>query len=378
MKIPRTPPRPGVRDRLVAAKAALADALVERDDEADLALTALVAREHALLVGPPGTAKSLLLDAVARLVDGKSFTCLLTRFTLPEELFGPVSLAGLKEDRYARVTAGRLPEADVAFVDEVFKASGAVLNTLLRLLNERTFDAGGGPRPVPLRLCVAASNEWPSTTDGGGRELAAVFDLFLFRKAVRPVATAAGRSRLLWAVGHAPAFAHTLTPAEVDQAYAEATALPWTADGKEALEEVLRLLAREGVRPGDRRQRKAVTAARAAAYLAGAESVGPEHLEILRHVLWADPDGEPAACARIIAAVADPPGMRAAALLAEAEEVADAADPRDLAAAATAAAKLAEVERRLSALAGDPRGARAHAHVRERLRRLKLASIGVA
>ena len=213
MKTARPPARPSVRDKFAAARAELAAALVERDDEVDLVLTALVAREHALLVGPPGTAKSLLLEGVARFVAGNRFTCLLTKFTLPEELFGPVSLAGLREDRYVRVTAGKLPEADVAFVDEVFKASSAILNTLLRLLNERTFDDGSGAaRAVPLRLCVAASNGWPGADGGGGKELAAVFDRFLFRKEVRPVATNEGRGRLLWADGHAPAFAHTVTP----------------------------------------------------------------------------------------------------------------------------------------------------------------------
>ena len=131
----------------------------------------------------------------------------------------------------------------------MFKASSAILNTLLRLLNERTFDDGSGAaRPVPLRLCVAASNGWPGAADGGGRDLAAVFDRFLFRKEVKPVATAEGRGRLLWAAGHAPAFAHTVTPEEVDRAHAEAVALPWSAAAKEALEEVLRALAREGGR----------------------------------------------------------------------------------------------------------------------------------
>ena len=98
---------------------------------------------------------------------------------------------------------------------------------------------------MPLRLCVAASNGWPGADGGGGKELAAVFDRFLFRKEVKPVATSEGRGRLLWADGHAPAFAHTVTPDEVDRAHAEAAALPWSAAAREALEEVLRSLARE-------------------------------------------------------------------------------------------------------------------------------------
>ena len=93
-------------------------------------------------VGPPGCAKSLLLDALMRWLSGRRFSVLLNRFTVPEEVLGPVSLSALKADRYVRVTAGKLPEADFAFLDEVWKASSAILNTLLKILNERVYDAG--------------------------------------------------------------------------------------------------------------------------------------------------------------------------------------------------------------------------------------------
>jgi len=122
--------------------------------------TALVAGEHLLLVSPPGCAKSLLLDSLLAAAGGSKFSILLTKFTVPEEVFGPISLVGLKEDRFRRVTTGRLPEADFAFVDEVFKASSAILNTLLGILNERAFDAGDGvARPVRMvaKSCCVAS-----------------------------------------------------------------------------------------------------------------------------------------------------------------------------------------------------------------------------
>src|SRR5262249_21068596 len=94
----------------------------------------------------------------------------------PGRLAGPISIAGLKEDRYRRVTTGKLPEADLAFLDEIFKASSAILNTLLRLLNERVFENGDGPFvKVPLKLAVAAANEWPQSQEGG-KELGALFD----------------------------------------------------------------------------------------------------------------------------------------------------------------------------------------------------------
>src|SRR5205807_4910483 len=144
-----------------------------------------------------------------------------------------------------------------------------------------------------------------------------------------------------------------------------ALALPWSAEAREALEVVLRELAREGVQPGDRRQFKSVAAAQAFAYLCGADRVEPEHLEILASVLWDDPQEQPEKVARVIGKVANPVGMRVNGLLMECEQVLAAADVRDLAQAATAAAKLAVIDKQLGALKGDGRMDRARAYVRD-------------
>src|SRR5436190_10415799 len=117
MKIATTEASP-LQEKFAATRGELAAALIERDEEIDLVLTALVAQEHVLLVGSPGTAKSLLLDSVMSWMAGRKFTILFTKFTTPEEVFGPISVAGLKEDRYRRLTAGKLPEADGCFADE--------------------------------------------------------------------------------------------------------------------------------------------------------------------------------------------------------------------------------------------------------------------
>jgi len=258
-----------VQQKFARTRQELAASLIERDDEVDVVLTALIAQEHPLLVGPPGTAKSLLLDSLARWLDGRVFTALLTRFSQMEDLFGPISLQGLKEDRYHRVTTGKLPEAELVYLDEIYKASSAILNTLLRILNERVFDAGEGKlMPVPLKICIASSNEWPHHFEGG-KELAAVHDRFLLRKSVRPIATASGRQRLLWQRDHTPKLSTSITPAELDQARQEAQHLPWTDEAREALQSILRELQREGIQPGDRRQFKSVLAFQAFAYLCG-------------------------------------------------------------------------------------------------------------
>lgn len=373
MKLLRPITADHVQEKFATARRELSTSLIEREEEIDLVLTALIAHEHVLLVGPPGTGKSLLLDAVMRWMNSRKFSILLTKFTCVEEVMGPISLSALKEDRYRRVTTNRLPEAQVCFIDEIWKASSAILNTLLKVLNERVFENDGEALAVPLRLAVAKSNEWPAPETG--KELSALLDRFLIRKTVRPIITSAGRQRLLWHTDHTPRLSAGITLDEVDHAHTAAMTLPWSTEAKEALEAILRELHREGVVPGDRRQFKSVAAARAFAYLEGASAVEPDHLGVLAHVLWDAPEEQPQRAAQVIAKIANPAGMRVSALLLETEQVLAAADVRNLAQAATAAAKLAEIDRQFASMRGNGRLDRARAYVKDALKKLKLASI---
>lgn len=169
--------------RLREAIASAAQGLVERESVTEAIALCAVAGEHLLLIGPPGTAKSEAARRMAATLGGSYFEYLLGRFTEPSELFGPIDLRRLREGVVETETTGMLPEADLAFLDEVFLGSTAILNTLLGILNERTFRRGSTRRACPLRLCIGASNALP---DEGN--LAAFADRFLVRLFLDPVA----------------------------------------------------------------------------------------------------------------------------------------------------------------------------------------------
>jgi MoxR-like ATPase len=217
-----------------------------------------------LLIGPPGTAKSELarrLHTVFR--GGRYFERLLTRFTVPEELFGPLSIQALEEDRYERHTDGFLPTASIAFIDEVFKANSAILNALLTLLNEREFDNGAGRMRCPLISVLGATNEVPED------EVAdAFFDRFLLRLPVAAVSQEGFAALLQVAKGQAwavPADALTLDAAALAQLAADAASVGLPGTLLELLGELRQHLATQSIAVSDRRWVKITALLRVAA-----------------------------------------------------------------------------------------------------------------
>jgi MoxR-like ATPase len=154
----------------------LKTSFVERGEVIDLIALALVAGEHLFLYGPPGTAKSALIRRFAQAVHGRYFEYMLTRFSEPNELFGPIDIARLREGVVATVTTGMLPEAEFAFLDELFNANSAILNNLLTVLNERIYRRGAETHQLPLLSLFSASNHLPEDD-----ALKALFDRFLLR-----------------------------------------------------------------------------------------------------------------------------------------------------------------------------------------------------
>src|SRR3954451_5304143 len=149
---------------------------VQRDEVIDLIALALVAGEHLFLYGPPGTAKSALIRHFARAVQGRYFEYMLTRFSEPNEIFGPIDIGKLREGTMMTVTKGMLPEAEFVFLDELFNANSAILNNLLTVLNERIYRRGIESHRLPLLSLFSASNHLPEDD-----ALMALFDRFLLR-----------------------------------------------------------------------------------------------------------------------------------------------------------------------------------------------------
>lgn len=240
------------------------------------------------MLGPPGTAKSMLAKEVCRRLGGRYFEWLLTKFTTPEEIFGPMSLAALEEGRYERVVAGKLPEAEVAFLDEIFKANSAILNALLTVLNERVFHQGTSAMNVPLLSLFAASNELPEED-----ELGALYDRFLLRFTVGYIEQDFRFARLLRMTDNPSSEVTVLERRDLAE-LREAAKRVTVPDGVLAdIIDVRRQLTKEGVVASDRRYRLSVRVLRAAAVLDGREQVTHGDLRWLSHILWTDPEDQP-------------------------------------------------------------------------------------
>ena len=283
--------------------------LFERRDEIEGLMLALLSRQHLMLVGPKGAAKSMMIRMLTHSIEGaRYFERLLTRFTLPDELFGPVSISALKQDRFSRLTRGYLPEAHFAFLDEIWKANSSILNSLLALINERLFYNDGEVLQCPLETMMGASAELPQE-----EALSALYDRFLLRYRVNYIAED-GHLLEMMADNRPPVLQARITLEEIQGAREAVTSVEFDRPLLEAVAKIRRLLIAEGFTLSDRRYKESLTVVRAKAWLQGRTYAVEDDLQVLANILWDDPATEPVVRG-IVLDVANPHDKRARELM---------------------------------------------------------------
>lgn len=271
------------QEKLKKLREELKQLFLERGEVIDGALAALLSAHHLLIIGPPGTAKSMLADELCRRIEGANyFQWLLTRFTTPEEIFGAVSLKALEQDDYRRVTHRKLPEAHIAFLDEIFKANSSILNSILTLINERIFHNGKEIAKVPLLTLFGASNELPEE-----EELTALYDRFLLRFVVGYIAEDFRFLRML--ESQIQSDRTTLTFGELTELQNQARQVAIPPYVYRGIADIRRELNKKNIQASDRRYRQSLALLQAHAFLEGQSEVQEKNLFFLEHVLWRDP-----------------------------------------------------------------------------------------
>ena len=268
--------------KLEGIRQALNAKYVERENVVEGILVALLSRQHMLMIGPAGTAKSALSVELAEIVQGTTyFQWLLTRFSTPEEVFGPLSLKDLEKGIYKRNTISKMPEANLVFLDEIFKANSAILNSLLTLINERIFYNDATPVRVPLISVIGASNEYPEEGDG----LEALFDRFLLRFELDYIVDETNFLSMMKATGQKQAMP-SMTVGELIHLQFLTDIVTVPEEVYETLTEIRKELFDEGIRPSDRRFKQSLSLLKAKALLNQRQVVEVSDIVILENVLW--------------------------------------------------------------------------------------------
>lgn len=259
----------------------------EREDEISGALLAVMSGEHILLLGPPGTAKTLMASKICEAIEGGNFFYyLLTRFSTPEELFGPLSLKALENDEFKRKVEGCLPTAHIALLDEIFKANSSILNSLLTVLNEKKFHNGKEIINTPLVSVFGASNELPEEDES----LEALYDRFLFRYSVNYVQHKQNFNELVFDETEDFEPSTKLNLNQVNELRKNAKNLPVDQDVKVIIDDLREELQASNIFISDRRWKKIVNVLRVASAANGNESVNRFMLILLQHMLWDRPE----------------------------------------------------------------------------------------
>lgn len=272
-------------EKLKAVISELKSRFYERDELIEGAICAILTSNHVIIIGPPGTAKSQLAnDLCSRITGANYFQWLLTKFTTPEEIFGSISLKGLENDEYRRVTTNKLPESHIAFLDEIFKSSSSILNSLLTVINERVYFNGTEKINTPLITLFGASNELPTDED----ELDALYDRFLVRFVVGYIEEDFRFLKMIQG-GDDKNEPTTFSLQELSKLKEKVIRVEIPQAVYKILLRIRKELNAKGISLSDRRYKSSISLIKARAFINGREMAKEEDVKILENVLWKDP-----------------------------------------------------------------------------------------
>jgi MoxR-like ATPase len=274
-----TPAEQAAINKCQTIMAKLREVFVEREEIIEAEFINALCKQHMILIGPPGTAKSAVIECFCKSMTGwKYFAWQLTKYSVPEELFGPYSLAALKNDQFLRKIDGKLPQAHIVYIDEVFNANSSILNALNSSMNERTFEG----KNIPLQSLYGATNFQPEDSI-----LVAFFDRFLFRFIIEDIHESRNFEYMLQSVPFTLSPDEMLTEAEITllQNKVPQIKIDYLFPMIAQLRGLLKI---EQIEPSSRRFKWALSALQACALLNGHEKVIDEDLFILKNILWTD------------------------------------------------------------------------------------------
>ena len=305
-----------MKERFEQLLAEMNRGIYEKETEIALSLLAALAGESVILLGPPGVAKSMVARQLKTAFrDAQSFEYLMSRFSTPDEIFGPVSIQKLKtSDTYERAVDGYLPTADVVFLDEIWKAGPAIQNTLLTIINEKLFRNGNREIRLPLKLLVAASNELPAKGEG----LEALWDRFVIRIESRPIKLEKNFRKMLLEVKSEERRVKNPTAISAEEYQEWSKEISGIGVGEEVLDAIssirksLRAVnvdeaaERRNIYVSDRRWKNIVRLLRTSAFMQDREEVAICDLLPIYHCLWQEPEERDAIRSIVIRALFAP------------------------------------------------------------------------